>query len=995
MKCLEKDRTRRYETANGLAMDLHRHLNQEPVRARPPSRFYEFQKSLRRHWVGFSATAAIFLVLAAGVLVSVLATIRAQRAERAQIRLRVQAQGDEKKAKTEAAKSRQVAQFLQDMLKGVGPSKALGRDTTMLREILDQTADRVGKQLTNQPDVEVEMRLTLADTYDDLGLYQKEEQMARETLRLARLMPRGDNDEKVARALECMGRALHRVGNFAEAEKVIREELAMQMKRLGDENPAVATSLNNLANELQGEGRLTEAERLFREALAMQRKLLGNEHPDVASSLSDLANVLYAEGQLAEAEDMDREALKIQKKLWGNEHPAVADALENLGTVLQKRGKLAEAEALLRQALAMDKRLRDNEHPEVATALSNLANLLREERKLTEAEALFREALAVYRKQLGNEHPKVAMALCYLASVLREERKFTQAETLFREALAMYRKLLGNEHPEVAAMLNNLGAVLQMRGKLVEAEAVAREVLALDRKLKGDKHPSLAIDFQNLAFVLQRRGKLTEAEASYREALAMYRKLLGNEHPRVGTSLNQLANVQARLGKWKEAAEDFASLIENGRTNHLYFHSLAALLAASGNLEEYRRCCQEIVARFGDTTDPFISDRMAKDCSILPSSVTDPGAVGRMAEAAAATSSTNRHFAYFQCSAGMAEYRGGHFSNAIAYEAKTIALGERPAGYKWVPSLFVEAYAVSAMAHFRLKQTDEARAALAQATLRAALLPRLGSGDLGDGWLDWIVAHQLLDEASRLIVDSSKIKVEQMVNDLVSKTPDSTNLLNLRAEYWVRNGRWNEAAADYARLVQLEPANHWYYHSLAPLLAAGGDFAKYRNCCEEIVVRFGNTTNPVVAERMAKDCLILSDSGADSAAVGRFADTAVTQGAHSRDLPWFQLAKGLLDYRQGHFASAVEWTDKALSEAGIDYERDVQADMVLAMAQAQLKQGDKARATFARGAEIERTRLPRREAVGGRWSDWIISHALMREAETLIEGNSVTNAPPQ
>jgi eukaryotic-like serine/threonine-protein kinase len=82
MKCLEKDRSRRYETANGLAMDLTRHLNNEPVVARPPSRWYEFQKSVRRHKFGFAATAAVILALALGVLVSTRQAVRAGNAER-------------------------------------------------------------------------------------------------------------------------------------------------------------------------------------------------------------------------------------------------------------------------------------------------------------------------------------------------------------------------------------------------------------------------------------------------------------------------------------------------------------------------------------------------------------------------------------------------------------------------------------------------------------------------------------------------------------------------------------------------------------------------------------------------------------------------------------------------------------------------------------------------------------------------------------------------
>ena len=69
MKCLEKDRSRRYETANGLAMDIQRHLDNEPITARPPSRLYEFQKTVQRHKFGFAA-AALIAVLGLGVLAS-------------------------------------------------------------------------------------------------------------------------------------------------------------------------------------------------------------------------------------------------------------------------------------------------------------------------------------------------------------------------------------------------------------------------------------------------------------------------------------------------------------------------------------------------------------------------------------------------------------------------------------------------------------------------------------------------------------------------------------------------------------------------------------------------------------------------------------------------------------------------------------------------------------------------------------------------------------
>src|SRR3989475_2271473 len=70
MKCLEKDRTRRYETANGLAMDIERHLTHEPVVARPPSTAYRLQKAMRRNKLAFTAGAAVAAALVIGIGIS-------------------------------------------------------------------------------------------------------------------------------------------------------------------------------------------------------------------------------------------------------------------------------------------------------------------------------------------------------------------------------------------------------------------------------------------------------------------------------------------------------------------------------------------------------------------------------------------------------------------------------------------------------------------------------------------------------------------------------------------------------------------------------------------------------------------------------------------------------------------------------------------------------------------------------------------------------------
>jgi serine/threonine protein kinase len=96
MKALEKDRRRRYETANGLAMDVRRFLYNEPVLARPPSRWYRFQKLVRRNRGVFAAAGAVTLALTIGLGASTWLFLQERKAERQQAQLRHEAESREK-----------------------------------------------------------------------------------------------------------------------------------------------------------------------------------------------------------------------------------------------------------------------------------------------------------------------------------------------------------------------------------------------------------------------------------------------------------------------------------------------------------------------------------------------------------------------------------------------------------------------------------------------------------------------------------------------------------------------------------------------------------------------------------------------------------------------------------------------------------------------------------------------------------------------------------
>ena len=544
MKTLEKDRQRRYETANGLAMDIRRHLDDEPIVACPPSKLYRFQKLVHRNQLAFTAAGAVTAALVIGLGISIWSWRVAVAAQLEQVRLRQVADADRKRAQTEAARSGQVAQFLKDTLKEVEPSVALGRDGTMLREVLDKTAERVGKELTNQPEVEAELRSTIGTTYFELGDYPKAIAMHREALRLRKSIF-GDTNELVALSLNELGNALAQTSDLAEAEAVQRQALALRRKLLGNDHASVAISLRDLADTLleeyprreeaggsgpQIEGKLEEAEIKAREAVTMQRRLLGREHPDLAWSLNTLGAVLGARGRLPEAEAIDREALAMWRRLSGDENPEVASSFIKLGKVLEDQGRWPEAEAAFRECLALRRRFLGNDHKWVVGAIGGLGATLWAHGKLAEAEPLFRELLALRIKHYGKESPETVRQLTDLAKILQQEHKYTEAEEALREALATERKLRGYEHPEVAGLLTRLADLLRAEGKPSEAEGFAKEAIGiLEQLVRGNPNrekyrEDLGHSQWRLADVLAETDRRGAAIEVIRQALQTFEK---------------------------------------------------------------------------------------------------------------------------------------------------------------------------------------------------------------------------------------------------------------------------------------------------------------------------------------------------------------------------------------------------------------------------------------------------------------------------------------
>jgi serine/threonine protein kinase len=721
MKTLEKDRTRRYETASGLALDIQRFLANETVSARPPSTLYKFGKVVSRNKLLFSGICVIALLLVLGLAVDSIslskerlarreadAALRQSEADKARERQArreadaalQQAEADEEKFKTEAAKSEQVTQFLEDMLQGVGPSYAQGRDTAMLKEILDRTAQRVSTEMTNQPEIQIKLRTLIARIYLEIGEYDRAAEMQRETLALDRAQF-GAESAEVATALNDLGLTYARDVRPAAAVAAHEEALAIRQRIFGNDNTNVAESLNNLGAMYTQEGRNAEAEPLIRQSLAIREKWFGTNSLEAALSLRSLCIILGDKGQWVDAEAMAREVLAIRRVKIGLEDPLVATSLGDLAWTVGGLGRLDEAESLEREALAMRRKLFGKTHQDVAKSLYMVGDRLRQRGKYADALTYLNEALTMQLKLHGLDHPNTLDTLHSLGITFEAEGQFAEAEKSYREAVAGWRGFGQTDIPQATAAFESLTSILVAQKKLGEAEQV------LDQELTPEfvKQPSSA------------------------DLLAMRMNLLGRE------------------GRWQEAAADNALLLQYQPTEHYHYHTMAGLLAITQDRPPYEKLCQTILNRFGDTTNPFIAERMSKDCLLLPDAGVDLQRVDELAETAVADGMGNGNdwgMPWFMAAKALSDYRQGHFAEAIEWAEKSHATSE--------PLEAAQADAILALAYWQLGQKDKARDVLAEGN---KLAPSVPSGpatvDLQDSWVAWLFSRIPLDEATRLI----------------------------------------------------------------------------------------------------------------------------------------------------------------------------------------------------------------------------------------------------
>jgi len=539
-KAMSKDPQRRYTTAQALYEDVDNFLLSRPLKARPDRALYTVSKFAIRQR---RAIALIACALAAVVAAAVYHTLQLTRARDA--------------ALAEAARTGRLEHLMIDLMTNgdpeVGPAEDMRIPDLMGYGVKEAYAFK------SDPAIQADIFQTLGDVYLSWGKFDISYQLLSAALERRRALF-GAQSAKAAESLVHLGNWYSNQDRLPEAEKLIRQALAIQKLRLPPADPEIARAYAALGAVLQRMNRQTEAIEDLDTAIRIQ-STSPTLKSDLSVSLTRLANSKSDIGQYDAALALDRLALEIDRQLHGDRHPDVAEDLTNLARIETAHRNWSGAENDLRQALQITESWYGEENPNTTDVSVHLAEVLARENRLVEADKLLRRALETQQKAAnGKPRMRTALVLNAMGVLASQRRRWREAESDYRQAARIYSALYGDSRPETATAYANLARIYLDEGKLAKAESQFRDVLVRYGSTQGADQLDVGIARIELGSTLEREERYKDAEGELLAGCKLVSGQAGDSSSWLQTARADLVRVYKGLQEPGEAAQCQAEL---------------------------------------------------------------------------------------------------------------------------------------------------------------------------------------------------------------------------------------------------------------------------------------------------------------------------------------------------------------------------------------------------------------------------------------------------
>ncbi|MBS0187452.1 MAG: serine/threonine protein kinase [Planctomycetes bacterium] len=383
MKALEKDRARRYETANGLAMDVRRYLTGEPVVAAPPSRAYRVRKFVRRNRLVVGAAGAVAIALIAGLGIATTMYLREEKARQ---------RADAKERLSTAVREYMIS----NLILAASPDR-MGHEVKVL-DVLAKASDGLSERFKDDPEVEASIRTDL-------------------------------------------GAALTQIGKSKEAIEQWKVTIPLLERIKGKDDVTTIVALNMLATAEQADRRDEEWQKTADEVLLRCRRALPPDHVSLVHALAQVGGANVTQGRYREAMPYLREAFAIAERDQEKHREAYGNVLTWLAICEEKNGSKDEAFAMRRRLVEQVEKTQGAASGAAISARVNFAMMLVQDKRFDEATAM---VLAIYpaaEKLFPPESPDRGYAYQSTGYILAHSARYEESERYLKKAIAIFDKI--------------------------------------------------------------------------------------------------------------------------------------------------------------------------------------------------------------------------------------------------------------------------------------------------------------------------------------------------------------------------------------------------------------------------------------------------------------------------------------------------------------------------------------------------------------------------
>jgi serine/threonine-protein kinase len=566
----------RYPAAQVLADDVRRFIEHRPVLAQPQTPAYRAARALRRRWP-VALAAALALLMMGGFTWRL--AVEGERARSA-----------EREAKLQATTAEQVSEFLVSVFDVSNPRLNTTKRDISAREVLDEGAVRIERELVDAPKVKAHLLDVLAKAYRHLGDPKASVALFRQAIDLyldARVneplkaaeassqlavvysnnaFPEADAEAAARRSLDLrtahapddafaiadswntLGVVFDKQARYEEAEVALNKALALRSSRADD--PDLAATLHNLGLVASHRGDYPRALTHYRQALSLKRGQYGEHHPDYQSTLQNYASALAASGEPLPAMELSERNLVLCRELYGERSARLAEAHNVLAYIQHDLGLFSQAIEHYTEAMRILAEVSGEDSAAYAMPLNNLAYAHEDMGDYAAALPLYERSLAIRRNAVADDDPLVLRARYNLARVQTRAGKLAAARPQIDAALAGMRDRYGEDDASTTKVEQVL-ADWQLESGRVDAAA---ETLALIGKSRARFTPLMQARRDTVAATIaEARDDRAEALAHRHAAFEVMRNKFGDQHPLVAEYALAYAAALSESGRDAEA----------------------------------------------------------------------------------------------------------------------------------------------------------------------------------------------------------------------------------------------------------------------------------------------------------------------------------------------------------------------------------------------------------------------------------------------------------